>query len=289
VPTQVGLETVMDRRQRTGYLVLAVVLAHVILISAQVNAAPGTSVLQSVTFGVFTEVQRWVTSARDGVFNVWSGYVGLRGVREANLRLNAEISDLRLDLQEQRALANQTRSLERLLELRETVALPTLSARVIAVDSTPYFRTLTVDRGRDDGVRTDLAVIASVGVVGRVVGDPGPRAAQVQLLIDRNAAAGALVERTRTSGVVVGTDDPALLVMEYVSNLEDVRVGDEIVTSGIDGIYPKGFRIGKVTNVEEGVGLYQLIHVEPIVKFSQLEDVLVVLNSQAVRSRAESE
>lgn len=276
--TQVGSKTVMDRRQRTGYLVLVVVLAHVILISTQVNAAPGTSVLQSVTFGVFTEVQRWVTSARDGVFDVWSGYVGLRGVREDNLRLNAEISDLRLELQEQRALANQTRSLERLLKLRETVALPTLSARVIAADSTPYFRTLTVDRGRDNGVRTDLAVIAPAGVVGRVVGDPGPRAAQVQLLIDRNAAAGALVERTRASGVVVGTDDSALLMMEYVSNLEDVRVGDEVVTSGIDGIYPKGFRIGKVTNVEEGVGLYQLIHVEPIVDFSQLEDVLVVLN-----------
>ena len=276
--TQVGSEIVMDRRQRTGYLVLAIVLAHVILISAQVNAAPGTSVLQSVTFGVFSEVQRWVTSARDGVFDVWSGYVGLRGVREDNLRLNVEISDLQLELQEQRALANQTRSLERLLKLRETVALPTLSARVIAADSTPYFRTLTVDRGRDNGVRTDLAVIAPAGVVGRVVGDPGPRAAQVQLLIDRNAAAGALVERTRASGVVVGTDDSALLMMEYVSNLEDVRVGDEVVTSGIDGIYPKGFRIGKVTNVEEGVGLYQVIHVEPIVDFSQLEDVLVVLN-----------
>jgi len=289
VLTQVGSEIVMDRRQRTGYLVLAIVLAHVILISAQVNAAPGTSVLQSVTFGVFSEVQRWVTSARDGVFDVWSGYVGLRGVREDNLRLNVEISDLQLELQEQRALANQTRSLERLLKLRETVALPTLSARVIAADSTPYFRTLTVDRGRDNGVRTDLAVIAPAGVVGRVVGDPGPRAAQVQLLIDRNAAAGALVERTRASGVVVGTDDSALLMMEYVSNLEDVRVGDEVVTSGIDGIYPKGFRIGKVTNVEEGVGLYQVIHVEPIVDFSQLEDVLVVLNSQAVRSRSESE
>tara|TARA_B100001123_G_scaffold83999_1_gene96171 strand:- start:13977 stop:14783 length:807 start_codon:yes stop_codon:yes gene_type:complete len=268
----------MDRRQRIGYLVIAVVLAHVILISAQVNAAPGTSVLQSVTFGVFTEVQRWVASARAGVVDMWSGYVGLRSVREENLRLNAEISVLRLELQEQRALAHQTRSLERLLELRETVALPTLSARVIAADSTPYFRTLTVDRGRDNGIRTDLAVIAPAGVVGRVVGDPGPRAAQVQLLIDRNAAAGALVERTRASGVVVGTDDSTLLMMEYVSNLEDVRVGDEIVTSGIDGIYPKGFRIGKVIDVEEGVGLYQLIYVEPIVDFSQLEDVLVVLN-----------
>ena len=97
-------------------------------------------------------------------------------------------------------------------------------------------------------------------------------------MIDRNAAAGAHVERTRAPGVVVGTDDSTLLMMEYVSNLEDVRVGDEIVTSGIDGIYPKGFRIGKVADVEEGVGLYQLIHVEPIVDFSQLEDVLVVLN-----------
>jgi len=268
----------MDRRQRTGYLVLAVVLAHVILISVQVNAAPGTSVLQSVTFGAFTELQRWVASGRDGVVDMWSGYVGLRSVRKENLRLNAEISGLRLELQEQRALAHQTRSLERLLELRETVALPTLSARVIAADSTPYFRTLTVDRGRDNGVRTDLAVIAPAGVVGRVVGDPSSRAAQVQLLIDRNAAAGALVERTRAPGVVVGTDDSTLLMMEYVSNLEDVRVGDEIVTSGIDGIYPKGFRIGKVADVEEGVGLYQLIHVEPIVDFSQLEDVLVVLN-----------
>ena len=101
MPTQVGSEIAMDRRQRTGYLVLAVVLAHVILISVQVNAAPGTSVLQSVTFGAFTELQRWVASGRDGVVDMWSGYVGLRSVRKENLRLNAEISGLRLELQEQ--------------------------------------------------------------------------------------------------------------------------------------------------------------------------------------------
>ena len=279
----------MDRRQRTGYLVLAVVLAHVILISTQVNAEPGASVLETVTFGAFAEVQRLLTSGLDNVVGLWSGYVGLRDVREQNLELNREVADLRFELQTQRALAQQTRSLERLLELRQTVALPTLSARVIATDATPYFRTLTIDRGRRAGVRSDLAVIAPNGVVGRVVGSPGPRAAQVQLLIDRNAAAGALIERTRVSGVVVGTDDSSRFQLEYVSNLEDVQVGDEIVTSGIDGIYPKGFRIGVVTQVEDGIGLYQLIQVSPVVEFSQIEDVLVVLDAQVIPSDTDGE
>ncbi len=279
----------MDRRQRTGYLVLAVVLAHVILISAQVNAEPGASVLETVTFGAFAEVQRLLTSGLDNVVGLWSGYVGLRDVREENVELSREIADLRFELQTQRALAQQSRSLERLLELRQTVELPTLSARVIATDATPYFRTLTIDRGRQDDVRPDLAVLAPDGVVGRVVGSPGPRAAQVQLLIDRNAAAGAMIERTRASGVIVGTDDSTLLQLEYVSNLEDVQVGDEIVTSGIDGIYPKGFRIGVVTQVAEGIGLYQLIQVSPVVEFSQIEDVLVVLDAQVIPSDTDSE
>ena len=98
---------------------------------------------------------------------------------------------------------------------------------------------------------------------------------------------GALIERTRASGVVVGTDDDAMLRMEYVSNLEDVRVGDRIVTSGIDGIYPKGFLIGTVTTVAEGVGLYWAIQVEPVVEFSQIEDVLVVLSELAPPAQTE--
>ena len=279
----------MERRQRVGYLLLAVVLGHVILISAQINAQPGATVLETVTFGTFAEVQRWLTTARGGVTGVWTGYVGLRGLYEENVALTEDVATLRLQLQEQRALAQQTRSLERLLELRETVELPTLSARIIAADATPYFRTLTIDRGRRDGVRADLAVIAPDGVIGRVVGVPGNRAAQVQLLVDRNAAAGALIERTRASGVVVGTDAGDALRMEYVSNLEDVRVGDRIVTSGNDGIYPKGFVIGMVTDVGPGVGLYQVIRVEPAVDFSRIEDVLVVADHVTILADAGGE
>ncbi len=120
-----------------------------------------------------------------------------------------------------------------------------MAATVIAAGVTPDFRTITIDRGGADGLAADMAVIAPAGVVGRVVLTAG-RAAKVQLLLDRNAAAGALIERTRAQGVVVGGGDE-LLRLDYVPEVADLVVaGDAVVTSGIDGIFPKGFVIGRV-------------------------------------------
>ena len=126
-----------------------------------------------------------------------------------------------------------------------------------------------------------MAVLAPAGVVGRVV-TPSLRAAKVQLLVDRNAAAGAIVERSRAQGVVVGASDERLQ-MEYVSEVFDVLVGDIVVTSGIDGIYPRGFVIGRVESVEKSGGAYRRIVVKPAVNFSGLEEVLVVTSPTPAR------
>jgi rod shape-determining protein MreC len=191
-----------------------------------------------------------------------------------------------VDLQQQRALADRTRSLEKLLELRDRSKLKTTAAEIIAAGVSPDFRTLTIDKGTSDGVGADMAVIAPAGVVGRVV-LPSQRAAKVQLLIDRNAAVGALVERSRSQGVVIGTGDERL-IMEYVSGIADVMVGDLIVTSGIDGIYPKGYLIGRIESVEKGSGgSYKRITVTPAVDFTSLEEVLVVLTPTPARETAE--
>jgi rod shape-determining protein MreC len=99
----------------------------------------------------------------------------------------------------------------------------------------------------------------------------------VQLLIDRNAAAGAWTERTRAGGLVTGVDKDPPLSMELVSNQADVKTGDVVVASGVDGIYPKGFAIGQVETSERGSGLYRAISVRPTVDFSSLEEVLVLL------------
>jgi len=127
-------------------------------------------------------------------------------------------------------------------------------------------------------------VIAPPGVVGRVV-VPSARSAKVQLLIDRNAAAAVIVERTRAQGVVVGGDNDRLQ-MQYVSEASDLVVGDLVVTSGIDTIYPKGLVIGKVETVEKNGPAFKRIVVKPAVDFSQIEEVLIVLTPTPAKDAA---
>jgi rod shape-determining protein MreC len=131
---------------------------------------------------------------------------------------------------------------------------------------------VTISLGARDGLGKDMAVLAPEGVVGRVV-LTSPRAAKVQLLIDRNAAAGAIIERTRVEGIVVGSGDGRLR-LDYTSATAEVKAGDEVISSGTDGIYPKGFSIGIVENVERGG---RGIVLRPAVDFSKLEHVLVVV------------
>jgi len=268
-----------DVRQRAGLLLAAVVLGHIILISAQVNSRAGVPVLEQVTLGLFSEVQRAAAAAVDGVRGAWNGYVDLRGVQAENLALKAEVDALRVRLQEEHALAERSRQLQHLLDLRDETSLSVVAAEVVGGGTSPDFQTVTIGKGTGDGLRTDMAVLAPEGVVGRVV-TPTSRAAKVQLLIDRNAAAGAMIERTRAQGVVLGTGD-GLLRMDYVAEVGGVQVGDLVVTSGVDGIYPKGFVIGEVEAVERTGDAYKVITVRPAIDVRRLESVLVVLTPPA--------
>jgi rod shape-determining protein MreC len=264
-------------RPRTGILFGAVMIGHLILISAQVQSRAGVPVLEGITFGVFSRIQGGAAAVLRGIGGTWGSYVGLRGVRAENESLRQQVATLEVRLQEQRALASRAERLQALLDLRESTTLPTLAAEVIAGNSNPGLMTVTVNRGSADGVQADMAVIAPKGLVGRVVGPVAAHASRVQLLIDRNAAAGAVVERTRAGGMVVGADGDPPLSLELVSNLADVAPDDLVVASGADGIYPKGFIIGKVEKSERGPGLHRLIAIRPSVDFSSLETVLIVL------------
>ena len=274
-----NIQRTTTARPRTGLLFLAVVVGHVILISSQVQSRSGVPVLEGVTFGAFARLQESTAGAIKAVRNVWGSYVYLRGVRAENADLRGRVADLEIRLQEQRALAERSSRLQSLLDLKAFVAVPTLTADVIAGYVNPGILTVTIDRGRDDGVMPDMAVISSGGVVGRVIGPVAAHAARVQLLIDHNgpAAAAALTERTRAGGMVVGKEGDPPLRMDFVSNVSDVKVGDVIVTSGADGIYPRGFRVGWVEKSERGDGLALAISVRPAVDFRALEEVLVVL------------
>lgn len=269
----------LETRRGSAVLLVAVIVGHLVLISAQVTSKSGMPVLEAVAFGLVAEVQRLGAGAFDAVASLWTGYVDLRGLREENAQLRQELAEARIRLQQERALAQRSEELAQLLELRGRIELATTAANVVAAAATPDFRTITIDKGTAAGLRPDMAVLSPEGVVGRVV-VPGARASKVQLLIDRNAAVGALVERTRAQGVVMGIGEQTLR-LEFVLDTADVSVGDRVVSSGIDGIYPKGFLIGQVDHIERAGNAYRLIRVQPAVDFTSLEEVLVVLTPQA--------
>lgn len=276
----------LDIRRSTGLLFFVVVVGHVILISAQVQSKSGGRLLETVLFSAFSEVQRGTAGGLGGVRNIWTNYVALRGVRQENDALKKELNELRVRLQEEHAQAQRSAKLQQLLDLRTTAQLPTLAAEVIGGDASPGLHTITINKGKDDGVRGDLAVISPQGVVGRVLDPVASHAARVQLLVSRNAGAGVMIERSRAGGVIVGGGQNPPLELEYVSSLADVKVGDMVVTAGTDGIYPKGFPVGRVESVERGAGMYRRIGVRPVVDFSSIEEVLVVLSTPVQESPA---
>jgi rod shape-determining protein MreC len=219
-----------------------------------------------------------------GVRELWNGYGFHRETYTENRRLEERVRYLETLLQERSHLARDAERLRELLGLREILPMETIVAGVVSRDGVPWFRSLTIDRGTTDGVVLNAPVISPTGVVGRVIA-VGPHAARVQVLLDRDSGAGVLIERSRVSGVVSGQivqpeAGTGGLLLKYVSEREDVVVGDVVVTSGFDRIYPKGLVVGRVSYVGEGAGLLKEIRVEPSARFDRLEEVLVVVRGE---------
>jgi rod shape-determining protein MreC len=274
----------LDIRQRTGWLFGAIVVSHIVLISAQVTTKRGVPILQEVTFGAFAEMQRGATSAFGSAREGWQNYFALQEIRRENEQLKQEVTNLRVTLEQERSIAQQTRTLQQLLDLRSATGFKTAAAMVIGSGADPEFRTITIDKGTQDGLGADMAVMSPAGIVGRIL-MPTARAAKVQLIIDRDAAAGVMIERTRVAGIVTGVGSAeelgfkaGLIDLNYVPSSADVKPGDRVVTSGIDGIYPKGLPVGEIQSAERVGGEWR-IRVKPSVDFAALEAVLVVLKA----------
>jgi rod shape-determining protein MreC len=263
-------------RRRIVTLLVVLSLGHVLLISSQVSTREGSSVLHVATFGALARVQMTIAGLADGVRGLWTNYVALRGASRENAALRARVLELEGQLQGERARAARMAGLEDALNLQRSVVAPTVAARVIAGNTVTGVLTVNIDRGTADGVQPNMAVINGKGVVGRVIGRPGAHAATVQLLVDRTANAGAVLEGSGTVGNVSGGHADGLFRLELVSNVTPIAVGERVMTSGLEGIYPPGFLIGQVSAIRE-TGKVREILVAPAVNFSRIDVVLIVL------------
>jgi rod shape-determining protein MreC len=202
-------------------------------------------------------------------------YLDLVGVRQENLRLKQQLAAL--ESQHARLVETEieNRHLSDLLELRDALTMTAVAAQVIGTDPSSLSHTLVLAQGSRDGLKRDAAVLSTEGVVGKLIA-VAPNASRVLLVDDHNSGLDAFDQRSRARGIVSGEIDGGL-ILKYVDRTEDVKPGDTIVTSGMDGIFPRGLLVGTVAKVsQEGPGLFLNIGLSPAVDFRKLEQVLIL-------------
>jgi rod shape-determining protein MreC len=235
-------------------------------------------VILAVTFPVEKALAWTIT----GTIEVWDGYVALRHARQRAVELTRRVDRLELELADlNRAKAENERLRQLLAFAQESPERRILGARVIGVRLDPKgLQLVTIDRGATDGVARMMPVVVGQGVIGRVHAVTGSTA-DVLLLSDRNSSIAVRVDRTRARANVRGTGSPDLCRLEYALRSDDMMEGDLLVTSGTDGVFPRGLPVGKLTGLKRsGQGLYQRADVTPAVDVTKIEEVLVVTTGE---------
>jgi rod shape-determining protein MreC len=269
-----GPTTQLLSERGTRWLLVVVLVAQLFLIAAQLPDTGGSSsLLEASLVRAIAPLGRLV----DGVYDLVGGFGDnlklRRTLLEENRRLKQEVARQRLRAMEAWRLEQDLERLSRALDYVGAELGPLRAADVVFIDHRPFQRTLVLWTGGQAAERNQ-PVVAVSGLVGRVV-LPAGAYAKVQLVTDRSASVGAMIERTRRQGVVRGVGAGSL-ELDFVSLQADVRVGDRVVTAGIDGIYPRGLPVGTVIEVRPGEELFHRIRLRPAVDMGQLDLVYLL-------------
>ena len=268
----------MDFFKKFVFVILAGtgILLALIFYSLNIPHKRSANFVERGVMMVFAPVMKPAARLSGFFEDAWDNYLNLVGVRQENLRMRDEIKALnaRILAAGETAMANQR--LEKLLGMKNTVKLPSLTVSVVGEDLSSWFRTLVIDQGSSSGITEGMAVVAAEGVVGQIV-KVAPSTSRVLLLTDHTSVIAATIQRSRARGVVKGKGE-GLCSLEFTTREEDVKVGDMVVTSGIGGVFLKGIPIGEVTMVKRGeYGIFQTVTIRPLVNIAHLEEALVVL------------
>ena len=264
-------------RYRNLVVLVGVLFAQVLGLAVQVKRpteSGSTHLIRIWAVRAVTPLEKALVWTQSSTGNVWHNYLYLRGVRAENRALKQEIERMRLEEARMTQDADQAHRLQALLAFKEQFISQTLAAQVIGSTGSELSRSVYIDKGSHDGVKRDMAVITKDGIVGKVL-YVYPSTSLVLLIDDQTSGVGVILEKERLQGILRGTASGEV-VLEKVMSDEIVAVGEKVLTSGGDGIFPKGLPVGRVTKVSPGSELFFNIQVRPAVNLSRLEEVLVV-------------
>jgi rod shape-determining protein MreC len=264
-------------RYRNLVVLVGVLFAQVLGLAVQVRRTTDnepTRLIRIWAVGTVTPLERLLMWTQTSTGNLWHNYFYLRGVRAENRSLKAQIERMSLEQVRMSQDADQARRLQALLAFKEQFISQTMAAQVIGSSGSELSRSVYIDKGEHDGIKPDMAVITVDGIVGKVL--RVYRSTSLVLLIDdQTSGVGSILDKTRLQGILRGTPSGEL-VLEKVMSDETVSPGELVLTSGGDGIFPKGLLVGKVTKASPGSELFLNIRVRPAADLSKLEEVLVV-------------
>ncbi len=259
-----------------GCLLTAILILIISMAGRKEFTAPHKFGLEII--GPFQTAISKVSNFADGF---WNKYVSLLHVRDENEQLRQELQQYKTaNIEYREAVATNVR-LKKLLELKESLPPPTLTAEIVGKDPSLWFRTLTINRGSSDGVHKGMPVVTVEGVVGQVL-TSSPNYSKVLLATDPNSAIDVITQKTRVQGIVKGLGRDAF-GLHYVLKSAEVEKDDYVLTSGLGGVFPKGLMVGKVSEIKKSRrGMFQNIEVEPAVDFSQLEFLIIIMKKYSL-------
>jgi rod shape-determining protein MreC len=272
-------------RHRSLVLLAGVILLQVVLLAVQIKRDSQGRLLRVWTVGAVSPFQRAGARGIGDIRGTWNHYFALQNTARENEELRRENDGLKLQVNQLQSRAAEADRLAALLSFRQSQHnVPMLAARVIGTSANAASQTVYLDRGERDGIRRNMGVITPDGVVGKVV-ESYRDTAQVLLLTDRESGVGAMLSDSRIQSPVGGTGEP-LLSMKYIPTDETVNVGEHVVTSGMDRIFPRDLPVGVVAEIKTGRP-FQQVRVRPAANLQRLEEVIVLLTLHPLEQKKE--
>jgi rod shape-determining protein MreC len=273
-------------RHKSLVLLAGVILAQLLLLAVQVKRDSQGRLIRVWTVGAVTPLERVGATGIGGIRGLWNHYFALQNASRENERLHHENDALKLQISQLESKAEEAQRLATLLNFKQAHQnVPMLAARVIGTSADTASQTVYIDRGERDGIHRNMGVITPDGVVGKVI-ESYRDTAQVLLLTDKDSGVGAMLADSRIQSPVGGAGEP-LLLMKYVPNDDDVNLGERVVTSGMDRIFPRDLPVGTVSQIKAG-NPFKQIRIRPSANLERLEEVIVLLSLQPLDLKKES-
>ena len=267
------------RKYKIAIFIVTLFIAALIMLTCNLRYGADGTFFRKIVLEAVAPAQKVLSASVKSVNDSWLRYVLLVGIEEENKNLKTKINEFKANLILYQEGYLEAQRLRKLLDLRDDYNYHFISASVIGREQAALSKTILISKGATHGLKTGMPVIAPPGLIGRLV-DVSWHVSKVLLFIDENSNVGAIVQRTRTQGVISGAG-PRGLILKYISKTQDVKEGDVIVSSGMGGVFPKGLLIGQVSHVDrQDASLFLKINVAPFVDFSKLEEILILVSEE---------